>query len=72
MKVGAAAKIVSEHDPANPDENVEYYQAKLDELSATFKPYIARPGLFEARALIPPAGTGPLELLDLSSITPQP
>ena len=46
VKVNAAARMVSEHDPANPDENVEYYQAKLDELYAKFKPYIDRPGLF--------------------------
>jgi DNA polymerase, archaea type len=54
VKVNAAAKMVAEHDPANPDENVEYYQAKLDELHAKFKPYIDKSGLFDAAALVPP------------------
>jgi DNA polymerase, archaea type len=54
VKVSAAAKMVSEHDPAKPDENVDYYQAKLDELYAKFKPYIDRAGLFDAAALVPP------------------
>jgi DNA polymerase, archaea type len=54
VKVSAAAKMVSEHDPGRPDENVEYYQAKLDELYAKFKPYIDRAGLFNAAALVPP------------------
>ncbi|HEV3115131.1 MAG TPA: DNA polymerase domain-containing protein [Candidatus Binataceae bacterium] len=54
VKVNAAAKMVAEHDPAHPDENVEYYQAKLDELYAKFKPYLDRPGLFDAAALVPP------------------
>jgi hypothetical protein len=35
-----------EYDPRNPDENVEYYQAKLAELYAKFKPYAERRGLF--------------------------
>ncbi|MGA7760600.1 MAG: hypothetical protein WCA59_02555, partial [Candidatus Binataceae bacterium] len=35
-----------EYDPANPDENVEYYQAKLAELYVKFKPYAERRGLF--------------------------
>ncbi len=54
VKVSAAAKMVSEYDPQNPDENVEYYQAKLDELYNKFKPYIERAGLFDAAALVPP------------------
>jgi DNA polymerase elongation subunit (family B) len=54
VKVNAAARMVSEYDPAKPDENVEYYSAKLDELYAKFKPYIDRPGLFDAAALVPP------------------
>jgi DNA polymerase elongation subunit (family B) len=53
VKVSAAARLVSEYDPAHPDENVEYYQAKLDELYAKFKPYLERPGLFDAAALVP-------------------
>jgi DNA polymerase I len=54
VKVSAAAKMVSEYDPAHPDENVEYYQAKLEELYNKFKPYIDRPGLFAAADLVPP------------------
>jgi DNA polymerase, archaea type len=46
VKVNATAKMAAEYDRANPDENVEYYQAKLAELYAKFKPYADRPGLF--------------------------
>ncbi len=48
VKVSAAAKMATEYDPANPDENVEYYQAKLADLYEKFKPYVERPGLFPA------------------------
>jgi DNA polymerase I len=48
VKVAAAAKLVSEYDPANPDENVEYYQAKLNDLYEKFRPFAERPGLFTA------------------------
>ena len=40
-----AAKLASEFDPQNPDENVDYYVAKLDELVkkfATIKPSAAQ------------------------------
>ncbi|MGO9059732.1 MAG: DNA polymerase domain-containing protein [Candidatus Binataceae bacterium] len=63
VKVNAAARMVSEYDLADPDENVEYYQAKLDELYAKFKPYIDRPGLFDATALVPPSETVQQELI---------
>lgn len=46
VKVSAAARLAAEHDPSNPDENVEYYQAKLAELYTKFKPYAERRGLF--------------------------
>lgn len=46
VKVNAAAKLVTEYDPANPDENIEYYQAKLAELYEKFRPFAERPGLF--------------------------
>jgi hypothetical protein len=46
VKVSVAARLAAEYDPANPDENVEYYQAKLAELYAKFKPYAERRGLF--------------------------
>jgi DNA polymerase I len=54
VKVSAAAKLATEYDPAHPDENVEYYQAKLDELYNKFKPYLDRAGLFDAADLVPP------------------
>ena len=44
--MSAAARLAAEYDPANPDENIEYYQAKLAELYAKFKPYAERRGLF--------------------------
>ncbi len=51
VKVNAAAKMVSDYDPANPDENVEYYQAKLADLYEKFRPFADRPGLFPAEAM---------------------
>jgi DNA polymerase, archaea type len=51
VKVSAAARLAAEYDPANPDENVEYYQAKLDELYAKFKPYADSGGLFSADSI---------------------
>ena len=48
VKVADAAKIASEYDPEHPDENVEYYVAKLDDLYDKFKPFVERPGLFGA------------------------
>ena len=53
VKVSDAARMASEYDPANPDENVEYYQAKLAELYAKFKPFADRPGLFAPGDLDP-------------------
>jgi DNA polymerase I len=50
VKVNLAAKMASEYDPANPDENVEYYQAKLADLYEKFRPFADRPGLFPADA----------------------
>jgi DNA polymerase elongation subunit (family B) len=40
VKVHEAAKLASEWDPTHPDENVEYYKAKLVELFEKFKPFI--------------------------------
>ncbi len=55
VKVAAAAKLVSEYDPANPDENVEYYQAKLNDLYEKFRPFAERVGLFPASEFEKPA-----------------
>jgi DNA polymerase, archaea type len=63
-KVSTAAKMASEYDPANPDENVEYYLAKLADLYEKFRPFAERPGLF-APELIEngaAAGSGQMEL----------
>jgi len=46
VKVSVAAKMAAEYDPANPDENVEYYLAKLEDLYEKFRPFTERPGLF--------------------------
>jgi len=56
VKVSAAAKLAAEYDPGNPDENVEYYQAKLADLYEKFRPFADRPGLFEPKELEPPPG----------------
>jgi DNA polymerase elongation subunit (family B) len=45
-KVNAAAKMASEYDPAKPDENVEYYLAKLADLYEKFRPFVEHAGLF--------------------------
>jgi hypothetical protein len=45
-KVNAFAKMAAEYDPANPDENVVYYQVKLAELYEKFRIFVDRPGLF--------------------------
>jgi hypothetical protein len=33
-------KLAAEWDPAHPDENVEYYIGKLEELYAKFLPFL--------------------------------
>ena len=44
--VNEFAKMAAEYDPDNPDENVEYYQAKLADLFEKFRVFAERPGLF--------------------------
>lgn len=39
VRVHEAARLASEWDPKNPDENVEYYKAKLVELAEKFRPF---------------------------------
>jgi DNA polymerase elongation subunit (family B) len=39
VKVHEAARPASQWDPQNPDENVEYYKAKLVELEEKFRPF---------------------------------
>ena len=50
VRVAEAAKLAADYNPAAPDENVDYYQAKLSELYEKFKPYADRPGLFPAKS----------------------
>jgi DNA polymerase elongation subunit (family B) len=42
VKVHEAAKLASQWDPQNPDENVDYYKAKLVELEDKFRPFFER------------------------------
>ncbi|PYV42481.1 MAG: hypothetical protein DMG06_13820, partial [Acidobacteria bacterium] len=41
VKAYESCKLVSQWDPAHPDENVPYYKAKLEELFEKFKPYLS-------------------------------
>ena len=56
--------MASEYDPANPDENVDYYLAKLADLYEKFRPFAERPGLFAPELIenSEAAGSGQLEL----------
>jgi DNA polymerase, archaea type len=58
VKVSAAAKLASAYDPAAPDENVDYYLAKLTELYEKFRPFCERPGLFMPSADADASTTG--------------
>jgi DNA polymerase, archaea type len=46
IKVADAAKMAAEYNSRRPDENVEYYQAKLADLYEKFRPFARRDGLF--------------------------
>ena len=39
VKVHESARLAGEWDPENPDENTEYYKAKLAELEEKFRPF---------------------------------
>jgi DNA polymerase I len=65
-KVSSAARLLTDYDPARPDENVTYYIGKLNELYAKFKPYIERQGLFAADALAQETGPAQKEIFDES------
>ncbi|MFQ5848204.1 MAG: DNA polymerase domain-containing protein [Candidatus Methylomirabilales bacterium] len=49
VKVHEAAKLASQWNPEQPDENVEYYKAKLKDLHEKFKPFFEQEGLVPAR-----------------------
>ena len=40
VKINENCKLASQWDPSNPDENVEHYKAKLEELYEKFRPFI--------------------------------
>ncbi len=51
VKVASAARLATEYDPGHPDENVEYYQAKLTDLFEKFRIFADTPGLFTTSAV---------------------
>jgi DNA polymerase, archaea type len=48
VKVNEAAKLATEWNPAEPDENTAYYIAKLEDLYEKFRPLIEQNGLMPA------------------------
>ncbi|MBV8846351.1 MAG: hypothetical protein JO307_26390, partial [Bryobacterales bacterium] len=51
LKVADAAKMAADYNRNRPDENVEYYQAKLADLFEKFRPFALRDGLFAPEEL---------------------
>jgi DNA polymerase, archaea type len=51
VKVEDAAKMAADYNRNRPDENVEYYQAKLADLFEKFRPFALRDGLFAPEEL---------------------
>ncbi len=49
VKVHEVAKLASQWNPGQPDENVEYYKAKLLDLYEKFRPVIEQQGLVPVR-----------------------
>ncbi len=45
VAVNGHVKLASQWDPARPDENVEYYQAKVREIWERFRPFTEFDGL---------------------------
>ncbi|MBI4247015.1 MAG: hypothetical protein HY614_07485, partial [Candidatus Rokubacteria bacterium] len=54
--VNEQAKVLAAWDPARPDENIEYYQAKVREIWERFRPFTEHEGL---RPPIDEAATSP-------------
>jgi DNA polymerase elongation subunit (family B) len=46
VTVSECARLLSEWNPARPDENVDYYQAKVSEIWARFRRFTEREGLW--------------------------
>ena len=51
VKVATAARLIGEYDATRPDENIEYYQAKLTDLFEKFSIFVTRAGLFAVSEL---------------------
>jgi hypothetical protein len=45
VAVNECARLAQSWNPAAPDENTEYYQAKLQDLWNRFRPFVEREGL---------------------------
>ena len=43
VMVNENCRHVSEWDPASPDENVDYYKARLRDLYEQFRPFVSEP-----------------------------
>jgi hypothetical protein len=53
--------MAAAYDPDHPDENVEYYVAKLADLYEKFRPFVERDGLFDASELDVPDDPEPAQ-----------
>jgi DNA polymerase elongation subunit (family B) len=49
VKVHEVARLASQWDPGRPDENIDYYKAKLLDLYEKFRPFIEQEGLVPVR-----------------------
>lgn len=60
VPVTECARLASLWDPVRPDENVEYYQARVLDIAERFRPFVERDGLWPADDDGP--STGPVQL----------
>jgi DNA polymerase I len=60
-KVATSAKMAAAYDPDHPDENVDYYIAKLADLYEKFRPFVERDRLFAASELDVPDDPEPAQ-----------
>ena len=67
--VAASARLASSWNPEQPDENTDYYQAKVLEVWARFRPFTEFEGLRPYAEPVPPGDTTQLELFaDYASV----
>jgi DNA polymerase elongation subunit (family B) len=64
VKVNEAARLATQWDPSAPDENVEYYQAKVREFWEKFRPLIEQEGLIPIQEEAEDASPAQLTLTD--------